>query len=232
MWASTLDYIKLNVEELARVQRRAVIRSICAYRTISRVAGNILASVPPIDLMAAERLATFVSRRECNQSLGRGERMTQHRDMTLQQWQERLEDGNTGRWTVSLVGDVAKWSRRNHGQVNFHLTQLLSGHGCFGSYLEKIKKEVPPGCHHCPAQVDDARHTLIECSAWNIERVLLEHQIGKLDERMLVNKMLSSQAAWEAVQKFAEVVMRRKEEAERDRQINNQFIFNVSRRHL
>lgn len=53
------------------------------------------------------------------------------------------------------------------------MTQVLTGHGCFGEYLCRIKKERTTACHHCEEAVDTAQHTLAECPAWVEERRVL-----------------------------------------------------------
>ncbi|XP_070854609.1 uncharacterized protein [Drosophila suzukii] len=40
------------------------------------------------------------------------------------------------------LGAISRWQKsplleRRHGQVDFYLTQILSGHGCFRSYLQR-----------------------------------------------------------------------------------------------
>ncbi|EDW36547.1 GL18371 [Drosophila persimilis] len=40
-----------------------------------------------------------------------------------------------------LIPVIDAWVNRKHGQVNFYLTQLLSGHGCFQSYLHHFGQE-------------------------------------------------------------------------------------------
>jgi len=54
-WAHTLEYVPGNVKAINRVQRKALLRSICAYRTVSETAANILSGAPPADLLARER---------------------------------------------------------------------------------------------------------------------------------------------------------------------------------
>ena len=46
---------------------------------------------------------------------------------------------------------------------DLHLTQVLTGHGCFSEYLHRIRKEATARCHHCDASVDSAQHTLEFC---------------------------------------------------------------------
>lgn len=53
------------------------------------------------------------------------------RDESLTRWQEEWNEAKTGRWTRRMTPDVKKWTTRKHGEINFHPTQILTGHGCF-----------------------------------------------------------------------------------------------------
>jgi len=35
---------------------------------------------------------------------------------------------------------IDEWMGRRYGGINYHLTQLLTGHGCFNAYLQRMKK--------------------------------------------------------------------------------------------
>jgi len=53
---------------------------------------------------------------------------------------------------------------------NHILTQLLTNHGCFRSYLHKIKKAPTPLCS-CPEKVEQtAWHLVMECSLFSKDR--------------------------------------------------------------
>lgn len=54
--------------------------------------------------------------------------------------------------------------------MNYSLTQILMGHGCFNAYLERIKKLESALCTHCEGVIDDTEHTLYQCEEWNTER--------------------------------------------------------------
>ncbi|XP_063542090.1 uncharacterized protein LOC134750777 [Cydia strobilella] len=57
-------------------------------------------------------------------------------DVLYHKWTERLEIPGASRDLVTAVRPVLKkWVERKHGTPSFHLTQLLTGHGCFGWYL-------------------------------------------------------------------------------------------------
>lgn len=62
VWAQRLKYSKGCVDRLMRVQRRAALRSCCAYRTVSYTAANVIAAIPPVDLLALERCDAYMTR--------------------------------------------------------------------------------------------------------------------------------------------------------------------------
>ncbi|XP_047997257.1 uncharacterized protein LOC125234879 [Leguminivora glycinivorella] len=98
--------------------------------------------------------------------------------------------------------------------------QVLSGHGCFGSYLYKIAQREPtPVCHACGAGEDTAQHTLAECPAWEAERQEVIAQVGPdLSLSAVVRAMVASKEGWEALLSFSEHVLNEKEAAERERE--------------
>lgn len=199
--------VEKSRRNLARVQRKSALRLISAYRTVSEDAALVLASSPPIDLLADERQAAY-----------RG--LIQEGDKIMKTWQLRWERGDKGAWTRELIGDLNPWVNRKHGELNFHLTQLLSGHGCFGAYIHKIGKEATPECHHCEATLDDARHTIFECQAWLVERESLKDSLGTdiITPTSMVPTMLRDNDSWTAWSLYASIVMRTKESAERERE--------------
>ncbi|XP_063386902.1 uncharacterized protein LOC134672884 [Cydia fagiglandana] len=137
-------------------------------------------------------------------------------------WVQRLERPRAGTRTVEAVRPVLRdWVERRSGVLTFRLTQVLSGHGCFGSYLHKVAQREPtPECHQCGADVDSAQHTLAECPVFGEEREALVAQVGQdLSLPAVVQAMLGSESAWETVLTFCEHVMGDKEAAEREREV-------------
>ncbi|XP_063370251.1 uncharacterized protein LOC134658494 [Cydia amplana] len=104
---------------------------------------------------------------------------------------------------------------------SFHLTQLLTGHGCFGWYLcERVGREPTTACHHCDGRaVDTAQHTREICPAWAEPRAALSAAVGgDLSLPALIRRMISSEEAWAAVASFSVTVLTQKEAAERSRE--------------
>ena len=66
-----------------------------------------------------------------------------------------MED-TRGRWTANLIGELSPWFHRRHGEVDYYLTQMLTRHGLFRSYLHKMGKVGAPQCLYCGDSKDDA----------------------------------------------------------------------------
>nr|XP_012217855.1 PREDICTED: uncharacterized protein LOC105669457 [Linepithema humile] len=122
----------------------------------------------------------------------------------------------TNSWTTHAIQPcLPEWVDRRGRGLEFHLTQVLTGHGCFGDYLCRIGREHTTGCHHCAAGRDSAQHTLTECEAWTEERRALTAVVGQdLSLPALIQAMLEGEEKWKAASDFCGAVMSQKEEAE------------------
>ena len=90
---------------------------------------------------------------------------------TYENWQhawENLEQEKRN-WTTVLIPHVETWCKREHGEVNFYLTQFLSGHGNFGSYLKRFKIKESDACAFC-WEIDTPEHTFFKCPKWKDNR--------------------------------------------------------------
>lgn len=59
------------------------------------------------------------------------------------------------------------------------MTQIITGHGCFGTFLHRIGKVPTPECGFCDSGVnDDAQHTLQACHAWEEHKRNLREAFG------------------------------------------------------
>lgn len=136
-------------------------------------------------------------------------------------WEVYLQrPGLSGRRTIEAIRPHFNlWLNRRFGGLSFRMTQLLSGHGCFSSYLYRIGRSVTMACYHCDANMDSAEHTLMECPAWELERRELGNKIdGDVTLVNVVGSIVGSVEVWNAFRRFAKSVMSTKEEAERLRQ--------------
>ena len=114
----------------------------------------------PIDLLAREWKQIYNRSTE----VGRADAVSEARRQTLQTWHERWRRATKGRWTYLLIHDITKWLGREYGEVNFYLTQFLTGHGYFRYYLFKLGNVSTPECKYCGHDSDDAEPTFFAYS--------------------------------------------------------------------
>ena len=91
------------------VQRREALRIASSYRTI--------------DLFAFERKRTYERMRE----IWKQRAIAEARESNLATWQQRWVQETKRRWTHGLIPSISEWAKREHGEVNFYLTQFLTG---------------------------------------------------------------------------------------------------------
>lgn len=185
---------------LSTAQRTAALRVSSAYRTVSEVAILVISRVIPIDLLARERKMIW--------DLQKNGREINHeciRMQTLQEWQGRWSRERYGRWTAILIPDVISWYRIEHGETNYYLTQLLSGHGYFQEYLHRMGKTESPRCIYGDGRIDDAQHTFFECPRWREERHVLERDLNveAVTTENFQGIMMSSASNWTCMATFA-----------------------------
>lgn len=205
IWADALqkEYIR---KQMAAVQRRGALRVACSYRTVSYAAVNVIASVIPIELLAKE--PKYIYERPPERS--RKEAATEARRQSIERWQELWEAEVAGRWTARLIPQVDNWVNRKHGEVNFYVTQFLSGHGYFRSYLYKMRKVNSSQCRYCGAAEDTAQHTIFECIGTTEERNRLVRAVGDISADNIVDAMLETEEKWNMVALYIETILRKK----------------------
>ncbi|XP_070853696.1 uncharacterized protein [Drosophila suzukii] len=110
---------------------------------------------------------------------------------------------DAGRWTHQLIPSIEQWVNRKHGQVDFYLTQALSGHGCFRSFLTE------DGCPECGSGIfEDAQHVLFEFRRFGYERqTLMETTGARVRPETFVPLMLMYEKNWEATAAYAASVL-------------------------
>ncbi|XP_012236060.1 uncharacterized protein [Linepithema humile] len=145
------------------------------------------------------------------------------KDQALLDWKAcllELRDNQPGfRIRNALVSRLREWSNRKHGWITYHMTQFLTGHGCFNKFLYRINKVESALCAHCLVEVDTAQHTFQFCSAWYSERCGLVRVIrDELDLPSVILAILDSIINWKAFSTFCTKVLSRKKAAERERQ--------------
>ncbi|XP_046837220.1 uncharacterized protein LOC124432349 [Vespa crabro] len=146
VWAEALRHEKYH-RRIAAVQQRDALRIAWSYRTVSG---------PAVLVVAGEKASRLA------------------RSTSIEIWQSRWEQVPRGRWTARLISRLDIWLYRESGEVDFYLTQFLTGHGLFRSYLAKIRKVADGNCPYGDSTVGNAHHTFFKCTRWNVERLALE----------------------------------------------------------
>ena len=91
---------------------------------------------------------------------------------TVEKWQRRWDIVDKG-WRIHrIIPCVVECTERRHGLMTFHLTQVLTGHGCFRSYLKRIGVYESAECPTGPETDEDVGHALFVCPRFREEKGL------------------------------------------------------------
>ncbi|VVC25379.1 Hypothetical protein CINCED_3A014007 [Cinara cedri] len=80
------------------------------------------------------------------------------------------------RRTVLL--DLRRWVSRRPKDLTFHVTQALTGYGCFRHYLCRMGRAPDAECLHCRHPEDTVEHTLFVCPHWELYRLDVRAYVG------------------------------------------------------
>lgn len=181
---------------------------------------------PPIELQAKMLRRMYMRKKEVFQT---GTKLTdkgikamrdEEKEKMIVKWRGKLAArANTRRgFNLEILSCMKEWVCRGHGELTFQDTQLLTGHGCFKGYTHRIGKTDDGACSFCGSNWEDNGHVLFDCSEWRGERETLTREFGgevrSLDA--LMRGMVSHPKKWGALIDFADRVMRKKAEVERE----------------
>ena len=105
--------------------------------------------------------------------------------------------------------------KNKHCELNYYVTQFLTGHGCFRKYLHRFGHDTSPICPNCVDEEEDAEHILICCTrfGWSGEM--------NLGPNGLMEELLNSRVLWSQYsQRMAEVMLELRRLEERKRNFN------------
>lgn len=229
VWAEEANKHPKVTGKARAVQRKVAIRVIRAYRTISLDVALLLARNPPIELQAGKLSEVYrkkkLAEEENNCRLtkkGLDRIREQENEKMVKRWLGKLMDkADAGRgMNWEILSCFREWIGRNHGELTFQMTQIITGHGCFKGYPHRIGKTEESGCSFCGREVEDNVHVLAECTKWREEREGLERSFGGRVRSLgaLLRGMAADPGKWRATTVFARAVMDRKERMEREEQ--------------
>ena len=188
-------------DQATKLFRPLKLRVALAYRTVGNEALDVISGIPPIYLLVRERMG-----------MQTGKDKSELKDTMLKDWQRDWASPsdsmkNKSKWTRRIFKDVIKWYGRRHGELNFAMTQLLSGHGSFGKYLCTIGKRQHESCCLCDAEVDNAEHAYFDCEFFKNRRERLELVLNSsFNPETLVDSLLESKQKWHIINQYVQEV--------------------------
>ena len=84
----------------------------------------------------------------------------------------------SGNWTRRLIPHIETWVKRTHGELDYFLTQLMSGHGNYAAYLHRFGIMDSGECAICQVE-ETPEHKFFECKATENHRRKLEKTAGR-----------------------------------------------------
>lgn len=219
---------KEGIKRIYAAQKRMALRITRAYRTTARDAVTLMAGIPPFAALAEKQArvyeATEVLKEKGIKGKDRKKALTfikkEEEKRMREKWKEELmnKEGPEGiRVREAIVPVMEEWLDRRGKGLTYHMSQIITGHGCFRKFLKRIGKEKESTCIYCQCQEDDAQHTLEGCAEWIYEREELERSLGTTNLSLgnVIINILQEQDKWDAFQNFCGNVMKKKERDER-----------------
>ncbi|CAB0040240.1 unnamed protein product [Trichogramma brassicae] len=175
---STAAQKRAYIRQAESAHRRACLRVIGGRPHVSYEATYVLAGIPPLAFLADERARLYSRRREDAKD------------------EERLA-------TLSKT-----WIERRHGELNYHLTQLLAGQGFFKHHSQRYDHNQSAQCPVCPTSIENAEHVFYHCPRFSEERERLHSLLYEvMTPENTTRLMLASEPNWLAVASFAHSVV-------------------------
>lgn len=199
VWHTVVRNKKL-LRKLTSIQRKMALRICSAYRTVSADGACVIAGIPPIELQIHERKERYL-----------GVPKSIARENLTRSWQEKWDNGVYGRWTYRLIPNIQSWIKRPFGEVDYYLTQVLTGHGCFRRFLFDRGRSETPNCHYCNGD-DDVEHTLFVCPKWEEARAMYQRTAERsFDEANMMDSLLANETKWQQAYTTIRFIIENKE---------------------
>lgn len=239
IWAPKALKVSRNKKKLAKIQRISLRRVACNYRTAGRLALCVITGFLPIEITLEEKKWLYEVTQRYKILHTDDDDLINWKNENLKLETERITNriwnhwynkwNNTvqvpeSTWTRRLIPSPRWWAERNKngkafGQLNFRLTQMLTGHGVFKSYLHRIRKADSDECWWCQGVRDDPEHTLVSCTRWAVKRNELERKIGtQLVVSEFMDLMILNPENWRYIDTFINYIMIEKEKFERKKE--------------
>ncbi|CAB0037474.1 unnamed protein product [Trichogramma brassicae] len=197
---STAAQTRAYIQQAESAHRRACLPLIGGRPHVAYEATYVLAGIQPLVLLADERARLYGRRRE--------DAKDKERLATLSKWQEAWYRSKKARWTHRLIPNIRVWIERRHGELNYHLTQLLTGHRFFKHHSRRYDYNQSAQCPVCPSSIENAEHVFHHCPRFGEERERLHSLLYEvMTPENTTRLMLASEPNWLAVASFAHSVV-------------------------
>lgn len=212
-WGRTLLQKDVHRTTVQRTHRTGVLRVASAFQTVSYDAACVVASTIPLVLLLEEDIRCH-DEKVARGSPGPDIRKRQ-REETMGRWQQQWTAGagqprSPGMKTRRIIPDIMSWVNRKHGEIDFYLSQLFTGHGFLRSYfVEKGILDGSPNCPVCEHQVEDVDHVMFHCPRFaRTQHEMQQQSHTRLTIENLAAEMCANSNTWEAVRTAARTIFR------------------------
>uniref|UniRef100_A0A182MNQ3 Reverse transcriptase zinc-binding domain-containing protein n=1 Tax=Anopheles culicifacies TaxID=139723 RepID=A0A182MNQ3_9DIPT len=179
-----------------------------AFRTASYDSCCVVAGMIPLHILILEdaRCHNRCRNTGCDFKSARAT----EREVSLRQWQQEWVASPRGVWTRQLIPEVSTWVLRRFGEVEFFITQLLTGHGFFQAHLADLKLIRESQCPECPEERETPTHVFFECPRFIVvRRRMFELVNTEVTSTNIVAVMLSSRSNWRSIAEAIKTIMSR-----------------------
>nr|BAC57916.1 reverse transcriptase [Anopheles gambiae] len=210
VWSEATD-LQWCQRKLAQVQRPLARGVTSSFVSVAYETGVALAGLVPFRLLVRED-ARCHRRLLAAPGASRKDIRLEERQGTFQEWQRAWDAAAAAPtasryavWAHRMIPDLHLWMSRRHGEVDFHLSQVLTGHGYFREYLHVCGFAPSAECPRCPGSVESVAHVLFQCEVFHEIRVeLLGYGTSDpVNENNLGMKLLESPERWNSIQEAA-----------------------------
>lgn len=191
-YCSSVFYHRLSLKTVReklkmKIQRPCDLIRIRAYRTASADGSMVIANSPPLDLLVLRRSILYeLKQNRVPRHWGpftpvdnvNDPQPAQWETAILDEWNYRWQQSQVSEWTHQLFPTIPD-RQKTPVRADFWLTQALTGHGCFGSYLKKFRRRQSEACR-CGFPLESPEHVFRSCPLYENKRPL--HWIPPLGE--------------------------------------------------
>lgn len=137
------------------------------------------------------------------------------RKNTLEKWQEIWEKHNRCRPVDKKANTrCASLVHCKYRGTDYFVTQGMSGHRCFGTYLKRIGRQAEEACHYCRER-DTPEHTIFWCTRER-ERAQTNLELeDNIRTKNFLRTAVESRRNFERVTKMIRSIMSQKEREEK-----------------